>query len=56
MSGMRWGARGPVTLHPEECPKCGQLTRSWFYAGNALYVDCEHCGYFGTKSKYAIRM
>lgn len=42
--------------HPEECPKCGTLTRHWFYAGNALYVECESCGYFGTKSKYAIRV
>ena len=42
--------------HPEECPKCGKLARHWFYAGNALYVECESCGYFGTKSKYAIRV
>ncbi len=42
--------------HPEECPKCGKLTHNWFYAGNATYVECEHCGYFGTKSRYAIRV
>ena len=42
--------------HPEECPKCGNLTRHWFYVGNTMYVECEHCGYTGTKSKFAIRM
>jgi len=45
-----------VTSHPEECPKCGKLTRHWFYVGNTTYVECEYCGYSGTKSKYAIRM
>jgi len=45
-----------VPNHPEECPKCGKLTRLWFYAGNTIYVECEHCGYNGTKSKYAVRM
>jgi len=45
-----------MPLHPEECPKCGRLTRSWFHAGNVLYVECEHCGYAGTKSPYVVRM
>lgn len=42
---------GPILIdnpiHGEYCPKCGQLTRRWFYEATTIYLECEHCGFKG---------
>lgn len=41
--------QGPVAfenpVRAERCPRCGKLTRRWYYLSVRIWIACEHCGF-----------